>query len=560
MKSNHRKKTCCHKPVFFIKCLVMVAAIAFLAVLPGHSFAATVQIIGLGDSLTQGTMNASKNMLNTVHAYLQKTVQSLSTIFPFQFSQPIYGFLEHRLLPFAIPSNLGVDGADIFSIEGIEYFKRVGASSSFISNKYLCNSTLPYQFQNDYDKVLYPLNLIAGKPVSQIDAALTLMNRQAAISDDAYSLIFLWIGNNDSSVAALGSGGSNPSYLPIPLDAISPEISPQLRILLKTGQALGYLNFGPYTPKAINRNLTDVTDFTDQLNHILERLQSENSLSDGHTLIMLMTLSYSSAVGYLFDSEDLEFYLRQVNPAYTVPPTFKRVAPPEGAITAPFSGDRVSFFTFAFMDALLQSGYSVDYVNTILEKEGVQQDGLILSESEQQLIMSRIDSFNQAIKTASQTFPNVYLIDVGAYLNATLSGATLIKIGDKVLSRKWSRGSVFSLDGAHPGYTGQALIANYLLGEMNRMFQLNAPLIDLEKTLASDPYVDKDGDGWAPGPGYPASGLTELIFMFTDPNDTNPSVRAVLPPNVWDQISGILLQKLNGITAMQQLIQSSVQQ
>ncbi|MCX5883607.1 MAG: hypothetical protein NTU74_17975, partial [Deltaproteobacteria bacterium] len=394
MKPNHRKINCGPKSVFSINYLVMVVTIAFLTAFPGYLSAATIQIIGLGDSLTQGTMDATKNTPNTMNAYLQKTVESLSTIFPFQFSQPLYGYKEQRLTPYNTPTNLGVDGADIFSLEGIEYYKRVGASTSFPSSNYLCDSSTPFQFQNDYDKVLFPINLIAGKPVSQIDAALTLMNQQAAAPDEEFSVIFLWIGNNDSSLAALGIGGSNPSYLPIPLDAISPEISPQLKALLESGQAQGLLNFEPYTPEAIDRNLTDVKDFTDQLNHILERLQKENTLPYGHTPIMLMTLPYYSAVGYLFDSEDLEFYLRQASPAYTVPPTFQRIAQPGEPIAASFSGDRVSFFTFAFMDALLQSGYSVDYVNTILEKEGVQQDGLILSESEQQLIMSRIDSFN----------------------------------------------------------------------------------------------------------------------------------------------------------------------
>jgi hypothetical protein len=531
----------------------MGAIIAILSAFPGYSSAATIKVIGIGDSLTHGTMDATNNSPNTMHAYLQRTVESLSTVFPFQFSQPLYGFREQRLTPFDIPTNLGIDGADIFSIEGIEYYKRVGASASFPSNDYFCDSSMPFQFQNDYDKVLYPLNVVAGKPVSQIDATLTLINQQDVPPTEAFAVIFLWIGNNDSSLAALGTGGGNPSYLPIPLEAISAEISPELRALLEMGQAQGLLNFEPYTPEAINRNLTDVKDFTDQLNHLLERLQKENTLPDGHIPIMLMTLPYYSAVGYLFDSEDLEFYLRQVNPAYAVPSTFQRVTQPGEPITEPFSGDRVSFFTFAFMYTLLQSNYSVEEVNAILEKEGIQQAGQILSAAEQQSIMSRIDDFNLAIKTASQTFPYVYLLDVGAYLNATLSGAMPVKIGDRGLSRKWSRGSAFSLDGVHPGYTGQAMIANYLLGEINRMFQLNAPLIDLEQILASDPYVDRDGDGWVPGPGYPASGLTELLFLFIDPDDADPSVRAVLPPNVWDRISRILLQELTGLPALRQL-------
>ena len=556
MRSNHHKGVCRHKSRFFLHCLIPGVVIAFLSVLPGPSFAAEVQVIALGDSLTQGTMDATNNTQNTLNAYLQKTVESLSAVVPLRFSQPLFGFREHRLRPFLTPTNLGVDGSDIFSLEGIEYYKRVGAETSYPTDAYLCDSSLPFQFQNDYDKVLFPLNRIAGKPVSQIDAALTLLNQQSAAQEESLALVFLWIGNNDSSLAALGTGGSNPTYLPFPLSAISAEITPALRTLLETGQAQGVLNFEPYTPTAIQRNLTEVTDFTGQLNHILERLHQENSLPQSRTAILLLTLPYYSAIGYLFDSEDLEFYLQQVNPAYKVPATFLRVTQPGNPIADPFSGDRVSFFSFACMYALLQSGYSVEDVNAILEKDGIQQDGQVMSSAEQHYIMSRVDSFNLALKAASQAFSNVYLADVGMYLNNTLSGIDPVTIGDRVLNRKWSRGNAFSLDGVHPSHTGQALIANYLIKEMNRSFQLNAPLINLEQTLATDPYIDRDGDGWAPCPAYPPSGLTELLFMFTDPDDTNPSLRAVLPADFWGRMSRILFQELIGKPAVKQLLDS----
>ncbi len=558
MRANRHKSACRHKSAFFIHCLVLGAAIALIPALPGLSFAAEVQVIALGDSLTHGTMDATNNAQNTLNAYLQKTVESLSTVGTLRFSQPLYGFKEQRLRPFLTPTNLGVDGSDLFSIEGLEYYKRVGAEASYPSDAYLCDSSLPFQFQNDYDKVLFPLNRIAGKPVSQIDAALTLLNQQAATQAESFALVFLWIGNNDSSLASLGLGGSNPSYLPIPLSAISAEITPALRTLLEKGLAQRVLNFEPYTLAAIQRNLTEITDFTDQLNHILVRLHQENALPQTSSAIMLMTLPYYSAVGYLFDSEDLEFYLQQVNSAYTVPPTFQRVTQPGNPITDPLSGDRVSFFTFACMYALLQSGYSVEHVNAILETDGVQNDGQVMSAAEQQYIMSRIDSFNLALKAAPQAFSNVYLADVGTYMNNSLGGIEPVTIGDKVLSRKWSRGSAFSLDGVHPAYTGQALIANYLLKEINRTFDLDAPLINLEQTLATDPYIDRDGDGWVSGPAYPPSGLTELLFMFTDPDDTDPSLRAVLPDNFWEKMSRILFLELVGKPEVKKLLDSPV--
>ena len=553
MKLNHYQTARIPASGLGFLCCVLITMLICISFGAGFSSASSMQIIALGDSLTQGTMDGTDNELNTANAYLQKTVDSLSTVLSLKYYSPFLGYEGRRLLPFQIPTYLGVDGSDIFSLEGYDYYKRAGTASSNLNSAYLCGTDYPFWFQDNYDKVMYPLNLVAGQPVSQLDAALTLLKQQAAAQDDSVALVLLWIGNNDSSLAALGMGGSNPAYLPIPFNAISSEITPGLRMFLEAGQARGLISFSPYTLQAIQRNLTDITDFTNQLNHILDRLHQENAMPENRTRILLLTLPYYSAVGYLFDSDDLEFYLQQVNPAYQVPQTFQRVTPPGQPITEPFKGDRVSLFTYAYMFALLQSGYSVDDVNSILEVNGVQQDGLVMSESEQNYIMSRIDSFNAAIRTAAQAYSNVYLVDIGTYLNNALSGAAPVTVGDKILSRKWSRGSTFSLDGVHPGYTGQALIANYLIGQINQIFQTDSPLIDLEQVLATDPYVDKDGDGWVPGPGYPATGLTELLFMFTDPDDSNPAVKAVLPSDFWQKSSRILLRTFIGKPALQQL-------
>jgi len=141
--------------------------------------AAGVWFIGLGDSLTHGAMDGANNILNTENAWLQKTADALSSSLPLQFTQPFYGFREQRLRPFIIPTNLGIDGSDVFSLEGIEYFKRVGSVESYITDAYLCSSQNPREFQDDYDKVMYPINRLAGKSVSQPDAGLTLLASQA---------------------------------------------------------------------------------------------------------------------------------------------------------------------------------------------------------------------------------------------------------------------------------------------------------------------------------------------------------------------------------------------
>ncbi len=105
-------------------------------------------LIGLGDSLTHGTMDATNNATNTLNAYLQKIAESLSQVTPLAFSQPLFDEQGNRLMPFHIPTNLGVDGADIFSIEGIEYYKRVGADESYLTDSYLCDKLLPSQLDD----------------------------------------------------------------------------------------------------------------------------------------------------------------------------------------------------------------------------------------------------------------------------------------------------------------------------------------------------------------------------------------------------------------------------
>ncbi|MFQ5740875.1 MAG: hypothetical protein ACE5JX_17880 [Acidobacteriota bacterium] len=509
-------------------------------------------MIGIGDSLTHGTMDATNNLINTLNAYFERVGISLATQIRVHFEQPLFSLGEERLEPFKVPTNLAVDGADAFSVEGIQYFKRAGAPDSFVTVAYLSDKLRPDQLEDKYDKVMYPINLTAGRPVSQIGAANWLVNRAGA-TGVAEAVVIMWAGNNDSSVAALGAGGSNPEFQPIPLAEIAPEIKPALRLLLELGEESGAVSFEPYTQAALERNLTEASDFTEQYDHLLTRLEEETAASGVQVERFLLTLPYYSAVGYLFDSDDLEFYLKKLDPTYSVPPTFKRVADPGQPITDPFRGDRIALLTFGFMYALLDSGHSVDYVNQVLELDGQQRDGLVLSEAEQQFIISRIDGFNASIQALVALHgPTFHLVAVGQFLNAGLGGGIEIVVGDKVLSRKWVRGSGFSLDGVHPSYTGQALVANFVLNAINQALALSAPGYDLEVVLNSDPYVDVDGDGWAPGPDYSASGLTQLLFLFRDPDDSDATMGPVLPDDVWDLISDILLQEFLGISSLRE--------
>ena len=535
--------------------LVGVAVFTDPRIIGGAAAAGTsgqrVVLLALGDSLTHGTMNATNNSVNTENAYLQRVADKLKTVVNLRFTQPLFDFNEKRLKPFVIPTNLGVDGADSFSMEGLEYHKRVGATQDVVSPGLVCDRILLTRKADKYDKVLYPINLLAGQPVSQVDAAVWALTEGMKLQRAHKAFVVLWIGNNDSSLAALGGGGANPQFEPIPFHQVAAELKPALRYLLRFGEKKGQISFEPYTQAAIERNLTDLADFTAQYDHLLLRLTTETAGSSADVEWLLLTLAYYNAVGYLIDSEDLEVYIGKYIPGYTVPASFARVADAGQPITDPLRGDRISLLTFGFMLSLAASGHTAQEVNAVLDDGGTQRDGLVLNQAEQQFIMGRIDAFNAAIKTLAASYgPKLHVVDVGPYLNAALTGQSPVFAGSKQLSRKWSRGAGFSLDGVHPSYTAQSLIANFVLDRMNHLFGLNAPMYDLGQVLQTDPYYDRDGDGWVPGTNDPASGITQLLFVLRDTDDTDASKQAQIPPDIWDQISRILLHELLGIPAL----------
>lgn len=509
-------------------------------------------LISIGDSLVQGTMDATNNYFNSWHAYPQQVSNSIGQEILLGLKQPYFDLQENRIFPFQIPTNLGVDGADIFSIEGKEYHKRVGADEPFVSTELLCNEISPDSFGDKYDKVLFPINIAAGQPVSVLDSAVWLIN-ELPVNNVHDALIIFWTGNNDSSLAALGAGGKNPEYQPIPYDVISSDLNPLLSLLLGIAEAAGVVSFDPYTQSAIERNLTEQQHFLFQYFNVLNRLIGETASSGVNKDIFILTLPYYSAVGYLFDSEDIENYLKKINAGYSVPSSFKRVTPSGQPITNPLMGDRISLLTFGMMYALLSTGHTVNDVNQVLEINGQQRDGIVLSEEEQQFIMSRIDEFNEIIKAVPSFIdPNIHVVDIGQFLNNVLTGQIPITINGRVFSRKWIRGGGFSFDGVHPSYTGHALIADYVLYHINSVLGLNAPFYDLSEIMMYDPYIDWDEDGWAPGPGYEGEGITKLLFLFKDPDDSDSNVQAELPPDIWDIISDVLLRQVIDIPFVQE--------
>jgi hypothetical protein len=528
-----------------LRTLAATACVAALLLLAGVPAPLTAQeppwvLIGLGDSLTHGTMDAANNTTNTSNAYLQRVRDLLAQQIEVLFTQPFFDDVTgDRVNPFDTPTNVGVDGEDSFSIEGLEYYKRAGTTESLPSPSLMVDKWLPSQLEDTHDKVLYPFNVLARRPMTQMDSAEWLLREVMPASGLTRALVVYWIGNNDSSTAALGYGGANPTFMPIPAEQLKPVMPLTARLLL-AAEAQGQLSLQPYTAASIDRNLTAIDDFHAQQLHLLSRLTTAgNGLNQQ---VFVLTVPYYSSIGYLMDSDDLEYYFRKIDPAYTVPPSFARVAEPGQAITDPTKGDRISLLTFGLMYALLDSGFSSDYVNGVLEQNGQQQDGLVLSEAEQASIRERIDAFNATLQ--SHAAPNVHVLDIGGYLNDLLLGNTPLVIDGRQVSRKWIRGGAFTFDGVHPGYTGQALIANLVVEELNEKLGIDAPLASLDAVAATDPYVDRDGDGFAVGPAFSGSGFTEILFLLKDPDDADAQIQPDLPDDVWQLIVRALLKEV----------------
>ncbi len=491
----------------------------------GH-LSAKVLLLGVGDSMTQGTMDAFNTKIHTKKAFLHLVSRRLRRAgMPVKFVQPFLDRQGLRLKPSAVPTNLGVDGEDIFSLVGLEYGKRAGTAENFLSEEYVCDQPSPQMFSDMHDQVLYPINLRAGKAVTQLDALIWHLNHRAG-----RAVVCFWVGNNDSGLAALGLGGKNPEFLPIPYSHIKAKLKPSLQVLLEYGKNRGDLAFGPFSPLNVARNLTERVDFITQYNSILLRLNSEADLAACD--IFVCTFPYYCDIGYLFDRQDLQYYLD--TPQYRVPQI----------------DGRISLLTFICLYALQRDG-ETQVVDRILLNE----DDLMLSTSgvkEYKAIKSRIRAFNRCV----QSLPGVHVISAGEKLNALFQKG--LDVDGTTLTRSWGRGGAFCMDGVHPGHTVHAHIANLVLGRMNDVLDVDATLYHLPSILKNDPYVDHDGDGWVKGPPIEGAGRTRILYLFKDADGdrgTDPQGLAVIDSmssqDIWNLISDALLEEIIDIPAIQ---------
>jgi hypothetical protein len=149
--------------------------------------------------------------------------------------------------------------------------------------------------------------------------------------------------------------------------------------------------------------------------------------------------------------------------------------------------------------------------------------GYSLSPSEVSLIRQRVNGINAIIAdTAARHSFN--LLDTHArYQQAAQSGE---QVGPYSLTSALF-GGIFSLDGVHPGYTGHAITANFMIDQLNAALGTVLPQVDAEAVADIDPSIDHDGDGFVSGLGFARQLLIQFGFNpddFLDPDDTDPTV------------------------------------
>ena len=149
--------------------------------------------------------------------------------------------------------------------------------------------------------------------------------------------------------------------------------------------------------------------------------------------------------------------------------------------------------------------------------------GYSLSPSEVSLIRQQIDGINAIIADTAARHSFILLDTHARYQQAAQNGE---QVGPYSLTSALF-GGIFSLDGVHPGYTGHAITANFMIDQLNAALGTVLPQVDAEAVADIDPSIDHDGDGFVSGLGFARQLLIQFGFDpddFLDPDDTDPTV------------------------------------
>lgn len=320
------------------------------------------------------------------------------------------------------------------------------------------------------DQVFSPIPAITGQNVSQLEAAEYI----AGLYPDRRKIFTLWIGSNDVLKAVTRGQGTQ-----LTADAISAFLS---------DTAAGH----------------DADTVLNGLTDIVNRL---TVFPESH--VFVATLPDVTDIAFLLNEEDLETL----------------AIFPDADVTALAPEQVVGLGPFLNPLNPPQSIARALHTNNIILNGTVAgtiaaSDGFSLTADEAVLLNERIQLINDHIRFLAEVTENVTVVDTAALFRQVVQEG--IPVGPALVTRTYSAGGTFSLDGVHPSHTGYGLVANEFIQAINGTVMAGVvPEADVAEIWFSDPYQDGDGDGYVPGPAL--SAMHPSLIPLTDCDDTDPN-------------------------------------
>ncbi|MBF0224555.1 MAG: hypothetical protein HQK76_03785 [Desulfobacterales bacterium] len=425
-----------------------------------------IVLMNLGDSITNGTQSGKSNVseFTQINGFAQLLADQIKKIpnIEMTWENPLLSIdFTTRIRTRKDPSFLPYN----LGVDGQDIKALLESKSN--------NPDPIYNYQKLHTEIVKPIPSILGYEVSQLEAAEYV----ASLHPNKRKIITLFIGNNDVLGALLAENGTK----------------------ITTADITAYLEY--------KTDGHDLESIKTNLSTVITRLRNIP-----HANIFIGTIPHVADASYLFTEQDIESLATFTHEIPDVTVLEKGQALTLGAMI----GFPCSVTTSIFR-ALNTNNATL---NAVIQGVVASSDGLSINESETKLFNDRVDTINNYIKQFADEYKNVTLVDTGSLLHKASTGE--LKVGEHVISRTFG-GGLTSVDCFHPSNTTYAIIANEFIQKINEAKIIGTiPSIDTASIWENDPYRDKDGDGYVPGPSDIRIVAPELWFILdTDDNDAS---------------------------------------
>lgn len=130
--------------------------------------------------------------------------------------------------------------------------------------------------------------------------------------------------------------------------------------------------------------------------------------------------------------------------------------------------------------------YSHEHIKRILEGKdsGPLDPSEVLTRAELVQIRAIVKQDNAYIKQVGAAF-GFPVVDIHKHFQRIVQHGYRMPDGNKLTNK--FLGGIFGLDGVHPTPTGQAIVANWFIGTVNRYYRTHIPKVDVESVNLADP-------------------------------------------------------------------------